>query len=122
MTVKAVEIRLPANGGQPQLYLQYYNENIFPLAIASSEHKVYLNDRYIGTASSKVPVGIPQLNTANADMPIRPRDEAAGVQLQASKSVRYRIETVLRMDVSGQDMKIKTSSTGTVPVSAEAAK
>jgi LEA14-like dessication related protein len=108
-------------GNQAILTLRYTNENVFPIAIADTKGKLYLNGEYIGTVNQKTAVGIPQLNPATPQLNTATRQaelliehpEVLKIILAAnSSSVTYRLESTLRIEASEDRIKIKTAYSG----------
>lgn len=99
------------------LTLRYTNETIAPLGYSGSTHKLYLNGSYVGKAVSDRPFGIPPLNTATQDVTVQFENLALMRQLLSvrdSKSVAYRLETVLFQTVYEDKYEIKLHSDGSL--------
>jgi len=110
---------------QAVLSLRFNNENVFPLAIANTVGKLYLNGTYVGHFGVKDPLGIPQLGTANRNSVLFIENTAFINQLRtsaASSSISYRMEILMHLEVSEDKTKINAVFTGQIDPAALSAK
>jgi LEA14-like dessication related protein len=115
--VSLTEYRPTALETQAMLTLHFDNENVFPLAIADTVGKLYLNGTYVGHFGLKEPLGMPQLSTANRPAILFIENTAFLQELRSSTStpaISYRMEILMRLDVSEDKMKIKAVFSGQI--------
>jgi LEA14-like dessication related protein len=115
--VNIVEYRPTAVDTEARLTLRFTNENIFPIAIANTSGKLYLNGTYVGQFEVKEAMGLPQLGIVNRDTVLRIENTAFMQQLRgtaSTPSISYRLESVMRLEVSEERTKIHTDSTGQI--------
>jgi len=102
------------------LTLRFTNETIAPLGYSGSTHKLYLNNQYIGKAVSDRPFGVPPLNTVTQDVTVNFENLALVRQLLAvrdTRSVAYRLESVVFQTVYEDSYSIKLRSEGSLDLS-----
>jgi LEA14-like dessication related protein len=99
------------------LTLRYLNENIFPLGYSGSKHKLYLNGKYVGTAVSDQPFGVPPLNTVTQDVTIHLENILLMrqlIEMRDSQTASYRLESVLFQTIDEERFQAKLQAEGTV--------
>jgi LEA14-like dessication related protein len=125
-SVTVIDIR-PINATlletQASMTLRYTNENVIPVAISGSSHKLYLNGSYVGKAVSKEPVGLPSLNTVTQTVTVYLENLSLIQRLQAmaqgnNQVISYRLESQLYVEAGEDHDTTKTSSTGQLDLSA----
>jgi LEA14-like dessication related protein len=101
--------------------LRYTNEGITAFGLSGSKHKLYLNGKYVGTAVSDQPLGIPPLQTTTQDVTINFENLALVRQLMAageSQKISYRLESVLYQTINEDKYQNKVDSTGVLDLQA----
>jgi len=105
---------------QAVLTVRYVNENVVPVGLSGTRHKLYLNGTYVGQAVSSEAVGLPQLSTATRDVTVA-LNNAAMIGLLRGMAERpqagYKLESVLYVIAGEEKLEIKTQSTGAVDLS-----
>ena len=104
-----------------QMTLRYINENVFPLAINGSVHKLYLNGDYVGKTVSDQAVGLPRLSTATQTVTLLLENLAMVKKLQEltkTSSISYRLDSKVYLLVGEDTMTISSSSMGELDLSA----
>lgn len=99
------------------LTLRYTNENISALGFRGSRHKLYLNGKFVGTAVSDQPFGIPPMNTVTQDVTVNFENLALIRQLVdvgESQTVAYRLDSVLLQTIYDEKYEIKTGTEGVI--------
>lgn len=101
-----------------KLTLRYNNENVFAIAIASTTGKLYLNDEYVGTFTNPAPVGIPQLTSLSREgvLKVEKPEVLQRIRSSSAASVSYRLESVMRMEVSDDKSRLKSVTNGQLDV------
>ena len=96
--------------------LAFNNDNVMPVAISSSEHKLYLNGTYVGRARTREALGSPQLSSVTQTLPLVLENAAFVRQLLAggARSAQYRLDSKLVIQSDEEHLTIKTDSSGTV--------
>lgn len=109
-----------AQASQLNLTLRYTNENVFAIAISGTEGKLYLNNEYVGTVSNATPVGIPQLTslTREGTLKIEKPEVLQRLRSSGAASVAYRLESVMRMEVSEDKSRLKSVTSGQLEIAA----
>jgi LEA14-like dessication related protein len=101
--------------------LRYLNENVVPIGISGSRHRLSINGTSVGQAVSNAPVGLPPLSTATQEVTLL-IDNLAVVSMLQELSRRpqasYRIESTLFVEAGDDRLDIKTQSEGVVDLSA----
>ena len=103
------------------LTLRYSNENVIPIGLSGSSHKIYLNGSYVGKALSKDPVGLAALTSTTQDVTVRFENLALMRQFVAMRerqTAAYKIESVLYVTSGEEELNIKTSNSGSVDLRA----
>src|SRR4051794_30557056 len=59
-----------AEGKRTSVELVFNNDNVLPVAISSSQHKLYLNGTYVGKAGTREALGSPQLSSVTQILPV----------------------------------------------------
>lgn len=99
------------------LTLRYTNDNVIPIGLAGSSHKIYLNGTYVGKAVSKEPLGMAALSTTTQNVTVRFENISLLQQLVAMRdrqTASYKIESVLYVTSGEEKLDIKTSNSGSV--------
>ena len=113
--IDIVAYRPTKSDTQAELTLRFANENVFPLAISDISGKLYLNGTYVGKIENKNPIGIPQLSSLNRNVLLLIENPAFMQQLRGgTAAISYRFESLLRLDVSEERMKIRGVSNGQI--------
>jgi LEA14-like dessication related protein len=107
-----------AQESQLNLTLRYNNENVFALAIAETGGKLYLNNEYVGSFTNPAPVGIPQLTslTRPGILTVEKPEVLQRIRSSSASSVDYRLESVMRMEVSDDKSRLKSMTSGQLDV------
>ena len=108
---------------QATLTLRYTNENVVPIALSGSTHKLHLNGTYVGKSVSKEPVGMPSLNTTTQSVTIFLENLAMIQKAQAlaqnqTAAFNYRLESVLYVQAGEARDSVKVVSNGQLDLSA----
>jgi len=99
------------------LTLRYTSENVMPVGLSGSSHKVYLNGTYVGKAVSKEPLGLAALSSSTQAVTVRFENVSLLQQFVAMRerqTASYKIDSVLYVTSGEEKLDIKTSSTGSV--------
>ena len=112
ITVRVASIELPAEGSQAKISLRYINENVFPVAISRSTHKVYAGGKFIGDIKSNEPVGLPQLGTASQTVTVLLDNPAALREATSAGTFPYEVRSALYVESGDQRSTIKTRASG----------
>jgi len=121
LIVDVVEYHPTTLASQARLTLRLTNENVFPVAIANTTGKLYLNNTYVGKIDGREPVGIPQLSTANREVTLLIENAAFIQQLRSSAStqaIAYRLKSKMRLEVSEERINIDNVSSGQIDAAA----
>ncbi|PTY06422.1 hypothetical protein DB347_13430 [Opitutaceae bacterium EW11] len=106
--------------------LRYMNENVVPIAVSGSTHKLYLNGTYVGKSVSKEAVGLPSLNTATQTVPVYMENLALVQKLltlsEGTTAISYRLESELFVLVGEEHDSVKIVSSGQLDLSGFAPK
>lgn len=120
VTVSLVDVK-PASStlleSNAVLTLRYTSENVMPIGLSGSSHKVYLNGTYVGKAVSKEPLGLAALSSATQDVTVRFENLSLLQQLVAMRerqTASYKIESVLYVTSGEEKLDIKTANSGSV--------
>jgi len=113
INVSLLDLQLATPG--PMLTVSYYNDNMLPIIISESSHKFYLNDVYIGIASTHEAVGLPITGTVTQKISLTLDSSVPPAKVRAlldHASPTYRFVSSMRL--SNYDMKwtFKTTSQG----------
>lgn len=108
---------------QAALTLRFTNENVVPIAISGSTHKLYLNGTYVGKSVSKDAVGLPSLNTATQTVTVFLENLAMIQKAQsyaqgANTVFSYKLESVLFVEAGEARDSVKVVSSGQLDLSA----
>ena len=74
VTVSLVDFKPAASAlleSSAVLTVRYSNENVIPIGVSGSTHKIYLNGTYIGKAMSQEPIGLAALSSITQDVTVR---------------------------------------------------
>lgn len=120
VTVSLVDFKPAASAlleSSAVLTLRYSNENVIPIGVSGSTHKIYLNGTYIGKAMSQDPVGLAALSSTTQDVTVRFENLALVQQLvglRDRQAAAYKVDSVLFVTSGEEKLDIKTSNTGSV--------
>lgn len=124
VTVSVVDVR----SAEPALLetkavvtVRYTNENVVPLGISGSRHRLFINGTAVGLAVSNAAVGLPPLSSATQEVTVLINNLAAVSMLQELSrrpQASYRIESTLFVDAGDDRLDIKTQADGVVDLSA----
>jgi len=104
-----------------KLSVEYINENVIPIAVERTEHKVWINGKLLGTARSNKPVGLAPTSRLADSVILVIEDKAFLQSLINTAGASYKIETRLFI-LSGEDkVKGKADGSGTIDFSPLAA-
>lgn len=104
-----------------KLSVEYINENVIPIAVERTEHKVWINGKLLGTSRSNKPVGLAPTSRLADSVILVVEDKAFLQSLISSAGASYKIETRLFI-LSGEDkVKGKADGSGTIDFSPLAA-
>jgi LEA14-like dessication related protein len=114
--VTITEYQPTALDTQARLKLRFSNENVFPLAIANTDGKLYLNGTYVGKIELKEAVGVPSLEAVSHDAILHIENAAFLQQLRtaSAKTISYRLEIKMLLEVDEDREKIVTASSGQI--------
>lgn len=109
-----------AQANQVNLSLRYTNENVFAIAIASTDGKLYLNNEYVGSYVNEKPVGIPQLTSLLREglLTIEKPEVLQRLRASGAATVAYRVESLLRMEVGEDKSRLKSVVSGQLDMKA----
>ncbi|HQF38284.1 MAG TPA: hypothetical protein PK322_04115 [Opitutaceae bacterium] len=97
------------------LLLRMQNENIVPLALASTKQKVFLNGVAYGEAIGEKPVALTEHGDVRHEAVLTLADAAAAERLRAALAagaVDYRLECRLLCDLGEEDLILITTVSG----------
>jgi LEA14-like dessication related protein len=114
--VTITEYQPTAADAQARLKLRFSNENVFPLAIANTDGKLYLNGTYVGKIELKEAVGVPSLAAVSHEAILHIENAPLLRQLRTTtaKTISYRLEIKMLLDVDEEKEKIVTVSSGEI--------
>lgn len=101
--------------------LRFTSESLNPFGFSGSSHKLFFNGQYVGRAVNNQPFGMPPLSTTMQDVTLVLENTALlkqALSMRNNPVVKYRLESVLFSTRGDDDMKLKTSSEGTLDLSA----
>jgi len=105
---------------QAVLTVRYVNENVVPVGLSSTRHKLYLNGTYVGQAVSSEAVGLPQLSTVTKDVTVALNNASMIGLLRgmaANPQAGYKLESVLYVIAGEEKLEIKTQNSGAIDLS-----
>lgn len=103
---------------QLKLTLRFNNENVFPIAIAETSGKLYLNNEYVGSYRHAAAVGIPQVMSITREVTLAVENPAVIARVRGASAVAYRLESVMRMEVSDDKSRLRSVVNGQLEGSA----
>jgi LEA14-like dessication related protein len=114
--VSVTEYQATVLDTQARLKLRFSNENVFPLAIGNTEGKLFLNGAYVGKVELKEAVGVPSLEAVSRDALLHIENAALLHQLRttSAKTISYRLEIKMLVDVDEEKERILTVSSGQI--------
>ena len=124
VTVSLVDIKPAASTvfeSSAVVTLRYANDNVIPIGLSGSSHKIYLNGSYVGKALSQQPVGLAALATTTQDVTVRFENLALMrplLALRERQTASYKIDSVLYVTSGEEKLNIKTSSSGSLDLRA----
>lgn len=113
--LETVRLGEPGPAGQTPVTvtIRYVNENLSPIAISRSRHKLQLNGSPLGEIDSSRPVGMPARDSVLQEFSLDvPSSRLATLPL--GQGVTYRIETIADIIVGANDMQSRSQESGTV--------
>jgi LEA14-like dessication related protein len=112
---------------QPSLFetqavvtLRYLNENVVPIGLSGSRHKLYLNGTLVGQAVSNKAVGLPQLAAATETVTVIFNNASViGLLRGLAKQPQaaYRLDSVLYLTAGEEKLEIKSRGEGSLDLS-----
>jgi len=121
VTVLGLRSALPGlQESQAILTVRYVNENVVPVGLSSTRHKLYLNGTYVGQAVSSEAVGLPQLSAITRDVTVALNNASMiGLirSMAANPQAGYKLESVLYVIAGEEKLEIKTQNSGAVDLS-----
>ena len=115
MVVSLLDIQVGA-GNEAVLQLRLQSEEIEPIAVAGTTHRVMFNGQSYGEAVNTKPMAVPARGDVRFTAKLVLGDAAAADRLRAllaSGSIEYRLESRLNCEIGEDDRLIlKTSSSG----------
>ena len=124
VTVSIADIKPVSSTGletEVVLTLRYANENVIPIGLSGTVHKLYINGKYVGKAVSDNAVGLPPLKVVTDTVMLRLDNIALMreiINISNSKSATYKLDSRLFI-TSGEDkVSIKTSYTDSIDLQA----
>ena len=114
-----VNIERDGKGGATATW-QFVNPNVVSYIVSASKHKVYVNGRYVGLASTKEPAGIPARGSFTQTGLLALDKDGAAVLAAAGSSASYRVDSDFTMQLYGEIFEHHLISTsGTVKLGAK---
>lgn len=113
--VVATEVALTDRKVTLQLRLQ--NENLMPLALASTVHKVYFNDVYFGEAVGTKPVAVTERGDVPYEVTLTLADAAVAARLREVLKggvVEYRLETRMQCVAGDDELNLVSTDRGQI--------
>jgi LEA14-like dessication related protein len=121
VTVVAVKPAAPpAPETQAVLTLRYANENVASVAMDNSTHRLFLNDSYVGKATSETPMGLPEMAPTKQEIPVTFENPALVRQLAnaaGAKTTSYRLESDMLVVFGDDKIHVKSNEQGTLDLS-----
>ena len=122
ITVTVVEVKtLGHRLNEPQVIitLRFINENVVPVALEGSTHKLYLNGTFVGEAINLEAIGLAPTSAHTRDVSISFENPALVQQLAASGNshVSYRLKSMLEYLREDEKEYLKSETNGTVDLS-----
>jgi LEA14-like dessication related protein len=100
------------------LQLRLVNENLMPIALARTVHKVYLNGIYFGEAVGTKPLALMERGDVRYEVTLTLADAAAAARLREMLlrgAVNYRLESRMLCDAAGEDLYMLSTDSGQLP-------
>lgn len=122
ITVMVVEFKPSPQGlRQPRavMTLRFINENLIPVALEGSKHKLYLNGTFVGEAVNTEAVGLAPSSSRIHDVAIFFENIDLVRQLATSDNpvVNYRLTNVMEYRQSGEKEYLKSEISSTLDLS-----
>ncbi len=101
------------------LSLRFINENLVPVALEGSKHKLYLNGTYVGEAVNGSPIGLAPSSTRIQEVPIIFENTELVRRLAQSSNpvVSYRLVNVMEYRKSDETEYLKSETNATIDLS-----
>lgn len=122
ITVTLLEFKAPAHAlAQPRavLTLRFINENLIPVALEGSKHKLYFNGTFVGEIDNTEAVGLAPSSIKNHDATIFFENLALVRQLamQDNPVVNYRLVNVMEYRQNEEKNYLKSETNSTIDLS-----
>lgn len=114
VAVSLIDVTVGADN-RAVLLLRLQNENIMPLALASTKQKVFINGVAYGEAIGEKPVALTEHGDVRHEAVLKLADAAAADQLRAALAagaVDYRLECRLLCELGEEDVILTTTASG----------
>lgn len=114
VAVSLVDVTVAADN-RAVLTLRLQNENIVPIAIASTKQKVFINGVGYGEAIGEKPVALTEHGDVRHEAVLALADAAAADRLRgalAAGPVEYRLECRMLCDLGDEDLILTTTASG----------
>lgn len=110
---------LAPESANPSVTLRFINPNNIPLAVAGTEHTLYLNGQLMGAIPGANPVGIPSVSSVSEPIPLPAPVAQAIKQFAAAHpgATPYLLLTTFHLNWHGDVVDWKTSDEGIVTFS-----
>jgi LEA14-like dessication related protein len=115
ISVEIIEVRKGPSAGEIGMTVRYSNENVIPIAIDHTTHKVYVNGKLLGKCVSNAPVGLPPTKSIDEKLILKIEDKALLADLVAKASTQtasYKLETRIFVKSGEEDLDSRASNTG----------
>lgn len=99
------------------LTMEYYNDNVSPIGLSRSQHRLHLAGVSLGRIDSDIPLALPPLSSARQEMVLRvdqPELRARLAGLSADDQITYRLTSTLIITVGSEDLRSASDSEGRV--------
>lgn len=120
VSISVVSIRSSQQDNQAVVTLRYLNENVVPIGIANSRHKLFINGTLAGQSVHNQALGLPQLAAGTQDVTLtfsNPTVISTLRGLAKQPQASYRLESVLFVVAGEEKIDIKTTGQGVVDLS-----
>ena len=99
------------------LQLRLQNENLMPVALSGTKHKVYLNGIYYGEAVGTKPVALMERGNASCEVTLTLADAAAAARLREvlqGGAVSYRLESRMECEAGEDELNLVSNDSGQI--------
>jgi LEA14-like dessication related protein len=108
---------VPGEADAYLLTMEYYNDNLSPIGLSRSQHRLQLAGISTGRLDSTAPLALPPLSTGRQDLVLRvdqPELRARLANLGPDDRITYRLNSTMVITVGSNDLRSVSDSDGMV--------